>query len=301
MGSVTIRIEPQQEPGKTDFDVHLIEEDGNQTSGLLTRAGLTTGRWTANLDAASPPPASDIITLVADAAQNGRNDPRYGEIAETLQGWLLPVGPVRQRWLALNNPRIYVDARLDALERLPWELARAELPPVLRPALINGLYRLSQIARGAAGAPPDIRGSAWPFRILIVIGCTKEEESGLHVGDEVKAIERNFHPLGRTVDVHCMYRPTKTEMLEWITTYHPQVFHFAGHGGRPPGEDKYGLRIESENGVWFWTSDAIDSELLEAQWIPHFVFLNACRSAAELSRRERSPRYAIAGCSGEVN
>src|SRR5258705_1619883 len=88
MGSVTIRIEPQQEPGKTDFDVHLIEEDGNQTSGLLTRAGLTTGRWTANLDAASPPPASDIITLVADAAQNGRNDPRYGEIAETLQGWL---------------------------------------------------------------------------------------------------------------------------------------------------------------------------------------------------------------------
>ena len=33
MGSVTIRIEPQQEPGKTDFDVHLIEEDGNQTSG----------------------------------------------------------------------------------------------------------------------------------------------------------------------------------------------------------------------------------------------------------------------------
>ena len=107
------------------------------------------------------------------------------------------------------------------------------------------------------------------------------------MGDEVKAIERNFHPLGRTVDVHCMY--------------HPQVFHFAGHGGRPPGEDKYGLRIESENGVWFWTSDAIDSELLEAQWIPHFVFLNACRSAAELSRRERSPRYAIAGCSGEVN
>lgn len=72
-------------------------------------------------------------------------------------------------------------------------------------------------------------------------------------------------------------------MMEWIATYHPQVSHFAGHGGKPPGEDKYGLRIESETGVWFWTSDAIDVELLEARWIPHFVFLNACRSATEQS------------------
>lgn len=83
-----IRIKPKQEPGKTDFDVHLIEEDGNQTAGLLTRADLTMGRWTANLDAVPPPPARDIVTRVADAAQNGRNDPSYGEIAGMAStGW----------------------------------------------------------------------------------------------------------------------------------------------------------------------------------------------------------------------
>src|SRR5262245_8842347 len=143
MVSVTIRIEPQG-PGETDFHVCLIEENGNQTSERLTRADLTRGPWTANLAAASPKPAGDIVTHVADAEQKGRNHASYCQIADTLHRWLLPIGPVRDRWLALNMPRLYVDARVDALERLPWELARTELAPRHIPALINGVYRLSQ-------------------------------------------------------------------------------------------------------------------------------------------------------------
>jgi hypothetical protein len=43
MVSTTIRIESQQETNESDFDVHLIEEDGRQTSGILKRLDLTTG------------------------------------------------------------------------------------------------------------------------------------------------------------------------------------------------------------------------------------------------------------------
>jgi hypothetical protein len=281
MDSVTIRIEPQHGPGKTDFDVLLLEKDGTQTLGLLTRDDLTKGRWTANLDAVSPPPAVDIVTRVAGAAQNGRNDPDYGEIGETLHRWLLPPGPVRQRWLALSRARqtpLYVDARQEALAQLPWELARSELPPRLRPALVNGVFRLNGLNPGAAGA----YRSTWPFRILIVVGCRKEEEPDLHVAEEVRAIERTFHRLGRTVDVHCMYRPKRSEMMGWVTTFQPHIFHFAGHGGKLPGGG-YGLQIDCDSDIWIWGSDAIDGDLPAAQWIPHFVFLNACRSAAERS------------------
>jgi hypothetical protein len=56
MVSVTIRITPQREAGRTDFDVHLIEEDGTETAGLIQHANLTEGDWTANIDRKSPPP-----------------------------------------------------------------------------------------------------------------------------------------------------------------------------------------------------------------------------------------------------
>jgi hypothetical protein len=269
---------------RTDFDVHLIKEDGSQTPGLLTQADLTRGRWTANLDAASSPPATDIVTHVAGVTPDRRSHTDYEEIAQTLYDWLLPAGDLRKRWLALDNSRLYVETSVDALARLPWEMACPKVPPLRRPALIGGLCRLNPRTDDNVSPPVAIRRSTWPFRILIVIGCKADEEEGLDISTEVKAIERIFHPLGRTVDIHCMYRPVKSDMMQWIKRFHPHI-HFAGHGEKIAGADQYGLRIESDDGGWNWTSDAIDVDLPKARWVPKFVFLNACRSSTE-SKRE---------------
>ncbi len=281
MVSVTIRITTQQEAGETDFDVHLIEEDGTETAGVLKRADLTTGRWTANVGRGSPPAATDIVSHVAGVAPDRRSHPDYEDIAKALYEWLLPTGALRQRWSQLGNPRVYVETLVDALERLPWEMACPATPPRHRPALIGGLCRLTPQGDHHVAAPAANRRSTWPFRILIVIGCTADEEDGLNIGKEVDAIERTFHPLGRTVDVHCMRRPTHTDMMVWIGRFQPHVFHFAGHGIKVPGVDQYGLRIENADRAWTWFSDTIDVDLPRKRWVPTFVFLNACRSAAE--------------------
>jgi hypothetical protein len=78
-----------------------------------------------------------------------------------------------------------------------------------------------------------------------------------------------------------MRRPTYTEMMAWIERFQPHVFHFAGHGIKVAGADQYGLRIENAGGAWTWSSDNIDVDLPRVRWVPTFVFLNACRSAAE--------------------
>jgi hypothetical protein len=280
MVSVTIRIEPQQETKDSDFNVHLTEEDGRQTFGILKRLDFTTGRWTANLDGVMPPPPTDIVTCVSGVTPDRRSHPNFEDIARRLYDWLLPAGPLRERWASLANPRLYVETPVEALDRLPWEMACPAKPPFLRPALIHGLFRLSSQDHSALPAAAS-RPSNWPFRILIVIGCKGEEEEALGIGKEVDAIERTFHPLGRTVDIHCMRRPTHVEMMQWIRRFQPHAFHFAGHGRKVAGADQYGLRIESDGGGWTWTSDAIDVDLPREHWVPSFVFLNACRSATE--------------------
>lgn len=281
MAYVTIRITPQPGVGETDFDVHLIEEDGTETAGLIQHANLTEGDWTANIGRTSPPPATDIVRHVAGVTPDRRSDPDYQAIAKVLYEWLLPTGVVRQRWIQLGAPRVYVETPVDALERLPWEMACPAEPPLLRPALIGGLCRLTPRGGHHVAAPATNRRSTWPFRILIVIGCAENEEDGLSIGKEVDAIERTFHSLGRTVDVHCMRRPAYTDMMEWIERFQPHVFHFAGHGIKVAGADQYGLRIENAALAWTWSSADIDVDLLRVRWVPTFVFLNACRSAAE--------------------
>jgi hypothetical protein len=64
--------------------------------------------------------------------------------------------------------------------QLPWELACSPVGARRRPALINGLYR--QIPRQLSAA---LTCSAWPFRILIVVGCSEADEAALGVAEEV--------------------------------------------------------------------------------------------------------------------
>lgn len=294
--SVTIRISSHPS-GQADFPVTLIEnDDGRNTPAALPETSLTQGNWTANLAGSDDPPPTDIVQHFSNAGGAGRRHPDFTAIAETLFNWLLPSGAVRQRWIELDNasqPPVYLDVQVDGLAQLPWELACNPHGPKLRPALINGLYR--QISLEPS---PVLPCSAWPFRILIVVGCSEADEATLGVAEEVAQIERTFIPLGRSVDVHCMYRPDKNTLKEWVRKFHPHVFHFAGHGGKRPGPGgQFGLRFDvaPPGGPWIWTPNQIDVDLRAWRWRPKFVFLNACRSAAEQGGNWNVQRSFLAG------
>src|SRR5665213_168057 len=271
MSAVTIAIERPE--GQADFVVTLTDDDG-VVSAPLTVADLTAGRWTANLDVASPPRQTDIVTRVSNAPQDQRNHRDYQEIAHTLYDWLLPAGPVRARWKTLNAapeaPRLYVRTTVESLARLPWELAARNSD---RPALINGFYRLEQ------GETPNRPSSLWPFRILLVVGCSEDDEKALGVDKEIEKIQRQFLRLGRTVDVHTIERPDKPTLAREICMFRPHVFHFAGHSGKVGAE--LGLSFDVPDGGWVWSGDTIATDLAQWRWAPDFVFLNACRSARE--------------------
>lgn len=279
MAFVTIRIAAQG-AGQAGFVVTLIEEDDQETHAAISETNLTTGRWTANLAGTSPAPPTDIVGRLSGVAKADRSHPDFAEIAQTLFDWLIPPGDVRQRWIALNaagQPPLHLDIRVEGLAQLPWELACSP-PPRRRPALINGLYRHT------APPLPAAQCSSWPFRILIVVGCSGADEAELGVEEEVAAIERTFISLGRSVDVHCIYRPDKNTLRDWIRTFHPHVLHFAGHGGKLPGPgQKFGLRFDLSPPLdpWVWSGSEIDVDLPAWRWSPKFVFLNACRSSAE--------------------
>jgi hypothetical protein len=83
-------------------------------------------------------------------------------------------------------------------------------------------------------------------------------------------------PFGRSVDLHCLLRPAKSELREYVREFHPHVLHFAGHGG-VDGQNA-ALLFDAPAGTWPWSSAQIASDLAGWQWTPAFVFLNACRS-----------------------
>ncbi|MEO8449265.1 MAG: CHAT domain-containing protein [Gemmatimonadota bacterium] len=270
MGSITIRISPKG----LDFEVSLIEENQPAKSGLLVRASLTGGAWTALTAAGQAPPPTDIVQRLIGVGQVQRDHADFATIGETLYEWLFPLGEIRDRWTELpEDTTICLDAQDEELARLPWELARSPKP--LRLAATNQLHRVSPRPPGPAGEP------SFPFRILIVVGCSATEEKDLAIDREVRRIETEFRRLGRSVDVHSLRRPTFENLSDWVKAYHPEVLHFAGHGAKVPGKDEFGLLIEAAAGTWLWKSDDIPTDAALWKWKPTFVFLNACRSGVD--------------------
>lgn len=248
------------------FTVTLREDDGRATEAPLLATAFTGSAW----------PPDRIRRRVADAPPAGRDDPDFQQIAQVLYDWLFPPGPVRDRWVQLDTPattpRIVLDIQAAELADLPWELAGVDCL-----ALTNGIYRACVAESGRSKA------STWPFRILLVIGAAPEEQATLGIQEEIREIERTFLPLGRSVDVHRLDRPTKETLKDWVRSFHPHVFHFAGHGGKIPGATEGGIRFDPAGAEsWVWSGTNIRTDLRAWRWTPQFVFLNACRSAIEL-------------------
>jgi hypothetical protein len=294
---------------RNGFPLQLTEADGTRTEGLLSLAELGKGPWTVGLTSAtaeahspgapgaavaSPAPAvagpagaaspavgtlpsTDILRAVASATPLQRLESKWADIGRTLFNLLFPNDSLLPRWDALRASRapLFLQVEDPTLAQLPWELARST-----DPALRLGTYLT--LTRHAPAASFNTSCSPWPFRILIVVGCTRQEANELNVSRECAQIERVFLPLGRSVDVRILSNPERKQLAEVVKAWHPHVLHFAGHAGQKPGTKEIGLRISRDDGDWYWTPSDVQPDLPEWDWSPAFVFLNACRTAAEV-------------------
>jgi hypothetical protein len=276
MGWVTLRVGPLDVAG-TGFPIELIEDDGRVTRGELPLASLVTDDWAIPVE--EPPPgrsAPDVATAVADANSTSRDLIDWASLGTFLFDCLLPLGSVRDRWRLLPPAsHLILDIAPDPLARVPWELA-SSAAPLRRPVLNNALSRMT----AATAPPPASPSAAWPFRLLLLVGCAAGDEAALGVDEEVRTIDRKFLPFGRSVDVQVLRRPTKPAFRTVVDSFAPHVLHFVGHGEREPGGTAIGLKVEADS-PWLWTPDDVQLDLPNWGWTPGFVFLNACRSAVE--------------------
>ena len=211
------------------------------------------------------------MVRVSGANAVARQTPEFSLIGAAMYDWMFPAGPLRQRWTVLQQAHqisVMLDVRDRQLAALPWELSSSP-PPEMRTHRLERCTGTRSVPAGSASVP-------WPFRILFVVGCAEAEAVRLGVDQELEKIERTFVPFGRSVDLHCLLRPAKSELREYVREFHPHVLHFAGHGG-VDGQNA-ALLFDAPAGTWPWSSAQIASDLAGSQWTPAFVFLNACRS-----------------------
>jgi hypothetical protein len=257
------------------FPVMLIEETGQRTTGITPLSSLVADGWRIAVaeNAATHGHVPDVTTAVADSTATPRTQLEWTAIAQLLCTCLLPPGPVRDRFHALAPAtQLYLKVA-EELSAVPWEFAQTTAPAI-RPAVTNGLSRLHDQHKVWTAS------SDWPFRILVLVGCTAADEAALGIDLEVATIRKQFLALGRSVDVKVLRRPDKNDFRKYVSQHAPHVLHFAGHAQKVPGTAEIGLKIEAAP-PWPWTSIDIQNDLTAWGWTPRFVFLNACRSAVQ--------------------
>jgi hypothetical protein len=252
---------------------HGQESDGTQfVDGTATPAHLRAASLICDSGGGHQLGPADIVARVSGANAVARQTPEFSLIGAAMYDWMFPAGPLRQRWTVLQQAHqisVMLDVRDRQLAALPWELSSSP-PPEMRVSSVGAMHRHE------VGASRQCQCSPWPFRILFVVGCAEAEAVRLGVDQELEKIERTFVPFGRSVDLHCLLRPAKSELREYVREFHPHVLHFAGHGG-VDGQNA-ALLFDAPAGTWPWSSAQIASDLAGWQWTPAFVFLNACRS-----------------------
>jgi CHAT domain len=263
------------------YPAELSQDGKPKVAGLLPTAAFSSGKWRVAVDPNNPPPAGDIVAIVVATEGKDRPNIDWPELTGALFDLLFPVGPLRDAYLKFaRDTELFLDIDPPELARVPWELAQSSKPSRFLP--LN--YSLSRLHSAVPGDP----ASDWPFRILILVGCTEEEEKEdlLGVASEVAQIRRGFLPYGRSVDVHICKRPTWDQLKSLIEgddrrdRWEPHVLHFVGHTALS-GDGTVGLRIESARpggAMWVWSEKALQVQLPLLNWVPQFVFLNACRT-----------------------
>jgi hypothetical protein len=242
----------------------------------------------------------EILSRVSSASAADRDSDDFKEIANTLEGWLFPHGPLRDEWEKLTKTHRHENLRLwlhvresPTLAELPWELAKTPLG--IRLGSACGLCRLVDPVH------PQAMEAVWPLRMLLLAGG-KDNDGKLGIHDEMDAIQKALLPFGRSIQVVHLYTPTRKELSDTVREFRPHVLHFAGHGKKTSSEQS-GLSFEAPapQGSWVWTGERILPDLLEWGCVPRFVFLNACRTAGgEAGSRSAQRSFMEAGSCGTI-
>lgn len=241
-----------------------------------------------------------ILKRIYSATATDRKADDYMDIANTLEGWLFPQGPLRDEWGRLTQAHTHQNLRLwlhfpeeSPLSALPWELAKT--PQGTRLGSTCGICRWV--------APIQREGSetVWPLRILLLAGG-QDIDGRLGIHDEMDAIHRALLPFGRSIEVFQLSTPTRKELSETVSEFKPHVLHFAGHGSAPTsGEQGLNFEAPPPQGSWLWTGNRILPDLQEWGCVPRFVFLNACRTAdGEAGSRTAQRSFMEAGSCGAI-
>jgi hypothetical protein len=241
-----------------------------------------------------------ILKRIYSATATDRKADDYMDIANTLEGWLFPQGPLRDEWEKLatahthQNLRLWLHFREESpLSALPWELAKTPLGTRL--SSVCGLCRWV--------APIHANGleTAWPLRILLLAGGL-DIDGSLGIQDEMKTIQQALLPFGRSIEVVQLCTPTRKELADTVSDFRPHVLHFAGHGSATTsGEPGLNFEVPPPQGSWLWTGNRILPDLHEWGCVPRFVFLNACRTVGgEAGSRTAQRSFMEAGSSGAI-
>jgi|688.fasta_scaffold44118_2 hypothetical protein len=241
-----------------------------------------------------------ILNRIYSASATDRNSGDFMDIANTLEGWLFPQGPLRDKWEDLATTHTHQNLRLwlyfpeeSPLAALPWELAKT--PQGTRLGSTCGICRWV--------APIQREGSetVWPLRILLLAG-DQDNDGSLGIHDEMDAIQRALLPFGRSIEVFQLSTPTRQELSETVSEFKPHVLHFAGHGSATTsGEQGLKFDVPPPQGSWHWTGRRILPDLQEWGCVPRFVFLNACRTAGgDAGSRTAQQSFMEAGSCGAI-
>jgi hypothetical protein len=241
-----------------------------------------------------------ILKRIYSASAVDRKADDFVDIANTLEGWMFPQGPLRDEWEKLaklhthQNLRLWLHFREESLlSALPWELAKTPLGTRL--SSVCGLCRWV--------APIHAKGleTVWPLRILLLAGG-QDIDGSLGIRDEMDAIQRALLPFGRSIEVVQLSTPTRKELADTVSDFRPHVLHFAGHGSATTsGEPGLNFEVPPPQGSWLWTGNRILPDLQEWGCVPRFVFLNACRTVGgEAGSRTAQRSFMEAGSCGAI-
>lgn len=179
----------------------------------------------------------------------------------------------KEAWNQSEGLRTILDIKPDTLRWLPWELIFQTPPPLFFDAA-NPFSRGSIKEEGLAA-----KTFMWPIHALIVVG-SKKGDSDVMAEKEIDAIQRAFIKSPQPIDWHVCCRPTKAELIDLITDFKPQIFHFIGHGKKI--NEELSLELTDKNGgptTDQWTVGDVSIDIKQG-WQPRFAFINACRSSA---------------------
>jgi hypothetical protein len=164
---------------------------------------------------------------------------------------------------------LILDVTPSKLRYLRWELMGKELDfPASTPnsSLVRGPVELKFLAP----ASDDV------LKVLVVVGSAPKDENVM-AEEEIDELETVFTRSRREVKYKLLKQPDRNTLSKELAAFHPNIFHFIGHGNLDENKQPYLYLHQAATGTDLeWRLDDILKDFNGIA--PAFVFLNACHT-----------------------